>query len=350
MRRVIQCRGRPSLVRLRPGPDRPRGAACNAARGATQRRGQGAAKGGAMSTSDLALKISTEIARDIAAGELGAGDHVRSQAIADRYQVSRTPVREALESLHRRGFIEHRPNRGYFVAETVPQEEIDRLEDQAPDDHDTYQRFAEDWLTDELPEVVTEKALRERYGLTRSRIADMLARAGREGWAESREGYGWRLLPVAKTPEAFDQIYRFRMAIEPIALLEPGFELDRAALDEQKRIQSRLLEGGIDSLPAERLVAAGAEFHEAICRMSGNPFFLTGLERVNRMRRLLEYRTLIDRERIAVQSSQHLELIGLLERGEVVEASYFMRRHLSGALRRKSPAAWRWSKAAQAGG
>lgn len=290
-----------------------------------------------MSASDLAQKISAEIARSIVSGTLEAGAHVRTQQIADRYQVSRTPVREALVALHRRGFIEHRPHRGYFVAQTVPAAEVARLRDGGRSDQDTYQRFAEDWLTDALPEVVTEKALRERYGVTRARLGDMLARGAREGWVEPKEGYGWRLLPVAKTAEAFDQIYRFRQAIEPAALLEPGFTLDRAALDEQKRIQSLMLDGGIDTMPAERLVTAGAEFHEQVCRMSGNPIFVTALERVNRMRRLLEYRTKIDRERFIDQCAEHLQLIALLEKGEIAEASFFMRRHLSHALKLKAP-------------
>ena len=76
--------------------------------------------------------------------------------------------------------------------------------------------------------------------------------------------------------------------------------------------------------------------------MSHNPFFISALERVNRMRRLMEYRSRVDRERLMVQCSEHLELIELLERGEIAEASYFMRRHLSGALKRKSPVVWDW--------
>lgn len=61
------------------------------------------------------------------------------------------------------------------------------------------------------------------------------------GWVERKEGYGWRFLPVANAPEAFDEIYRFRMAMEPAALLEPSFELDRSTLTEQRRIQEGIL-------------------------------------------------------------------------------------------------------------
>ena len=102
---------------------------------------------------------------------------------------------------------------------------------------------------------MTEQYLRERYRWTRAAAADHLMRAVREGWAERKEGYGWRFLPVAKTPDAFDQIYRFRMAIEPAAMLEPSFEIDRQVLDRLKRVQEGMITAGIETMSAERLVA-----------------------------------------------------------------------------------------------
>ena len=54
------------------------------------------------------------------------------------------------------------------------------------------------------------------------------------------------------------------------------------------------------------------------------------------MRRLMEYRAKIDRERLVVQCNEHLEILELLEKGDVVDASYKMRQHLSGALKRKA--------------
>ena len=115
-------------------------------------------------------------------------------------------------------------------------------------------------------------------------------RAAREGWAERKQGYGWRLLPVAQTPESFEQIYRFRMIIEPAGMLEPGFNPDPVTLSELRRVQERMLECDIDRLPAERLLENGATFHEELLRLSGNPFLHMSLVQVNRMRRLLELR------------------------------------------------------------
>lgn len=296
-----------------------------------------------MRTSELSKKISNRLLHDILAGTLERGQHISAQQVADRYGVSRTPVREALVSLEGQDVLVRQENRGYFVAEKLPPKIKDKLADADPQESNDYQRLADDWLTNELPEEVTEQFLRQKYGWTKSKVGDLLIRAAREGWAERKEGYGWRFLPVAKTPEAFDEIYRFRMAIEPAAMLEPSFELDRKILDEQRRIQEGMLEMDMNAAHAESLLENGSLFHEEIIKLSGNPFFLMALQRVNRMRRLMEYRAEINRERLVEQCTEHLEILSLLEGGNIVDASYRMRQHLSGALKRKSPLTWNWA-------
>jgi len=93
----------------------------------------------------------------------------------------------------------------------------------------------------------------------------------------------------------------------------------------------------------ETLLANGSIFHEEIIKLSGNPFFLMALQRVNRMRRLMEYRAQINRERLVEQCTEHLQILELLENRDIKNASDKMRQHLSGALKRKSPIAWSWA-------
>ncbi len=97
------------------------------------------------------------------------------------------------------------------------------------------------------------------------------------------------------------------------------------------------------AVPAESLLENGALFHKELIKLSGNPYFLMALQRVNRMRRLMEYRAEVNHERLVEQCTEHLEILALLEAGDTVEASYRMRQHLSGALKRKSPVAWNWA-------
>ena len=54
---------------------------------------------------------------DIRAGRLAPGDQVVQEALAERYGVSRVPLREALKTLETEGQVVYHPHRGYFIAE-----------------------------------------------------------------------------------------------------------------------------------------------------------------------------------------------------------------------------------------
>jgi DNA-binding GntR family transcriptional regulator len=60
--------------------------------------------------------------------ELEPGDRIGLVELAERLEVSLTPLREALTRLREEGFVLHRPNRGYFVAEATLQEAKELLE------------------------------------------------------------------------------------------------------------------------------------------------------------------------------------------------------------------------------
>jgi DNA-binding GntR family transcriptional regulator len=63
------------------------------------------------SSDDLTGAIRTQITR----GELFPGEQLRQDALATKYEVSRTPIRLALEALKNEGLLTHLPDRGYFV-------------------------------------------------------------------------------------------------------------------------------------------------------------------------------------------------------------------------------------------
>lgn len=288
-----------------------------------------------MRSSPLARQIAQDISNRILTGDYPVGRHLTAQTIADSFGVSRSPVREALQTLCAAGIVEQKPKRGFFVTDKMARGNVSIVPGILDELQNVYHRMADDWRADALPEEVTEQYIRERYSLTKAQMHDILVRAVREGWVERKPGYGWRFIQVAKTPEAFEQIYQFRMVIEPAAMLAPGYAVDMKVLNELKAVQSRMLEHDIDHLPAEQLVSRGAGFHEKLIRFSANPYFHSALTRVNQMRRLLEYRSAFNPTRFIEQCREHLEILKLLERGEVVEASYAMKKHLAGAVRQK---------------
>lgn len=275
----------------------------------------------------LADKIRSYIAYE----QLGVGAHMPTQAIADRFMVSRFPVHQAMAQLCKAGTLVHRKNQGYFVAK-VPskQESYERVAGAPTDLSAAYFRIAEDRLKGVIGEQVTESFLRDKYKLTRDQLSDLLIRISHEGWAERRPGYGWQFSPILTTPEALEQSYRVRMAIEPAYLLEPGFRLEKQAAAQCRDMEKWLLAGAIETISADALYERGVRFHETLAAASGNPFFLDTLRRINRIRRLLVYRSLGDRSRYYTQAKEHLKLLDLLEADRNEEAAQLMKRHLSG--------------------
>ena len=63
----------------------------------------------------LADEIAFKLERQILAGELAPGQKLYQQELCDRFDVSRTPIREAFHKLHALGLIELLPNRGARV-------------------------------------------------------------------------------------------------------------------------------------------------------------------------------------------------------------------------------------------
>ncbi len=61
-------------------------------------------------------KLAADLADAILTGGFAAGARLDEHGLAERYGVSRTPVREALRQLAATGLIEMRPRRGAFVA------------------------------------------------------------------------------------------------------------------------------------------------------------------------------------------------------------------------------------------
>ncbi len=65
---------------------------------------------------DVPARIANEIQALINRGTLSPGVHLGQAELAERFQTSRVPVREALKLLAAQGSLQHDPNRGFFVA------------------------------------------------------------------------------------------------------------------------------------------------------------------------------------------------------------------------------------------
>ena len=282
-------------------------------------------------TSDtLPDQIATQIMAYIRDTPLTPGAHMSAQFLADRFGVSRSPVQKALAQLVAEKVVRHEPQRGFFVTG----EGLIGSSDSAPADPlaDIYLKIADDRLRGDLHDVVSEAALRERYEVTQADMRLLLLRMQREGWLHKRRGYGWQFHEMLTTPDGLEQTYRMRAALEPAMLLEPGFSISQKVLNRLVDVETRMIDGEIDTASIETLYARGVNFHESLAEASGNRFMLDALRRVNQVRRLLAYRSMVDRRRYYNQAHEHLEILNLIANERMTEASVAIRHHLGSVM------------------
>lgn len=276
----------------------------------------------------LVNQIAAQIVEYIRENSFEAGTRLVERRLADELRVSRSPVRGALKLLELEGVVGP-ADRGGFVVLAVGGELPPPQVDTAADREAVYLRVAEDRLNGVLPDRITENELGRRYDLTKSELAELLRRMTKEGWIERLPGYGWEFLPMLTTLKMYEDSYNFRLVIEPAAMLETTFVLDRAALEASRNAQQRLVDGDIWSVSNAELFDLNSHHHEVIIGCSHNAYFIDALQRIDRTRRLIEYRRTLERDKAIIRCREHVQIANFLLDGDNVRASSLMYRHLA---------------------
>lgn len=282
------------------------------------------------------MALAESIIKELKAGASASGEHLVEQALAERFSVSRSPVRQALELLASQGVVRQEPNRGFFLMRDSSALRSGVVEHPAGDPVEAlYLRISDDRLRGALPAVVSEALLMRRYTVQRWLAQRALARLAGHGLIRRRPARGWAFPAELTSRTAYEDGFSFRRAIEPAALRLPGY---RVPLREWTRVrdgQRRILDEGPARFSRIELFRLGIEFHEAIVGWSGNRYFLDALRNLNQVRRLFEYRVKADRERIRSQTTEHLKILDLLAAGERERAAALLERHIATARSRK---------------
>lgn len=266
---------------------------------------------------------------------LGKGDHLTELALAQALAVSRTPIHGALEYLTSLDVVAaNGPRLGFQVR--APAGVIAKLaaDSVQSDEESMYLRIAEDYVRKGLAAEFSEADLMRQYGISRGLLLRVLQRMTREGVIERKPGHGWRFAPLLLIAGKGDeQSYRFRLAIEPAALLEPGFTLDRAWAKRCRREHEAILATRPERVSMIRFFEINADFHETLAACSGNSFFHQAARAQNQLRRFLTYSRVYALDRIAASCEAHLSILSAVESGDQELASVLMRLHLQVAAK-----------------
>jgi len=292
----------------------------------------------ALQTTPLIVSLADQIVAHIRTDKLSEGDRLVERKLAEQLRVSRSPVRNAMKLLHEAGVLKQGEGGGYMIADVGAAEKLSRESASTEDDEQIYLTIADDRLHGRLPEKITESEFLRRYDLTKGQLSKILLRMANEGWIERLPGHGWAFLPVLTSLQAYEDSYRFRLLIEPAALLEPTFNLNRPALLRCREEQEWLVNGGIWTVSDAKLFGLNSGMHEAIIECCQNSFFIDALNRLDRLRRLIDYRQMLDRNSARERCLEHIELLDLILAGKNEEASRYMARHLEDLGRLKTVA------------
>jgi DNA-binding GntR family transcriptional regulator len=266
---------------------------------------------------------------------LEIGDRLSESILAEKIGTSRTPVNVALHYLAALGVVYYDANRGFFMAK--PARDVTEIAEQffrEPDDP-LYLKIADDRLAHRLSDVVTEADLMRLYEVSRSELRRVLSRMQEEGWIERQIGHGWQFMPVIDSVEAYEESYLFRAAIEPTGIMSPTFSANRVELEALRRRQQFIAAGGYLSMNSVELFEANSEFHETIAKWSGNRFIAQSVRRMDRLRRLVEYRQARARKPRQHQAIEHLAILEAIASHDLLRAATLLREHIDGARRAK---------------
>jgi DNA-binding GntR family transcriptional regulator len=283
----------------------------------------------------LQTRVTREILTLVRRDDLAVGDRLAESVLAERIGTSRSPVNVALHHLVALGVVYYDANRGFFMAKAA--REVTDVAAQFFDEPEEplYLKIAADRLARRLPDVISEADLMRQYEVSRSALRRVLSLMQEEGWLEHQVGHGWQFMPMIDSVEAYEESYLFRAAIEPTGVLSPTFSANRVELERLKRRQQFIVDGGYLTMNSIELFEANSEFHETIAKWSGNRFIAQSVRRMDRLRRLVEYRQAKARKPRQGQALEHLAILDAIARQDLLKAAALLRDHIEGARRAK---------------
>jgi DNA-binding GntR family transcriptional regulator len=285
--------------------------------------------------SPAVVKTATRLMAHLVENEVPQGATLSAQPLADILGVSRFPVQQALAWLVENGVAVQPNGRGYELSGAKAALQRLLKAHAEPAAASPYLKLAQDRIAGLLPKEITEQGLAKLYGLTRMQLAPILHRMAQEGWIKRKSGHGWQFTEIIDSPQSHADAYMFRMAIEPAAILTPTYRVDPVAIARLRAEQTALRDGKLGKITGEDLFEIGARFHQTIIGFSNNGYFVSSLERINQLRRLVEYRAMAQPGFYQQQNVEHIELLDLLEKGQRRPAASFLRRHLNVVLHHK---------------
>lgn len=261
------------------------------------------------------------------AERMAPGTPVAEAALAARLSVSRTPVRAALRLLEEAG-VTRRQGRAMVVAD--PRRDLPEAGGADPAEELAVaiaRARAEGRFADALREADVMRA----FGQPRGVVARALGRLAGLGVVARNPAQGWHFAPGLASAEDRAAAHRFRLALEPAALLEPGYRLDPAFAREMRAAHRAVLARRWRDRDAVAFFEMNAAFHAGLAAGSANRFFMDAVAAQNRLRALLNTDWRFGAARVQDSCREHMAVLDALEAGSTHRAAALLAAHLRSA-------------------
>jgi DNA-binding GntR family transcriptional regulator len=270
---------------------------------------------------------------------LTIGDRLSETSLSRELNVSRTPIRAALVHLAERGIVARRPRLGVELVSMPPEAATPSAIQAAgtDDDCDLLVQIAHDRRSGALGDTVSEAELMRRYNVARPMLQRMLRQLAESGMLERKPGYGWRFLAAPLDIAARHESYRLRALLEPLAILEPGFQLAPDWIARMRAEHEATMARPWRRSSSVAFFEMNAAFHEGIAAGSGNRYILAAIRRQNELRRFSNYDWLYGTERVGVNCREHLAILDRLAEDDREIAALLLRRHIETAMQVRRP-------------
>jgi DNA-binding GntR family transcriptional regulator len=259
---------------------------------------------------------------------LQADERIREQAIADQFGVSRTPVRGALTMLHEQGILTYVAKQGYSLADGANELSEDGITLPQTTEEQLFSAIMRDRVANRLDEQITISDLMRRYSNGRAEVTRVLTQMSADGLIERGSGQSWVFGPALDSLSAGEESYRFRLQIEPAALLEPQFHINDAQCQIIHDQHSELLESSSGTIDTKQFYELDRAFHELIAQSCHNRFLRQAIIQQTKLRSLARSSGTTGIHRQKESLREHLRVLDAIEAKNNAQAAILLRDHI----------------------
>jgi DNA-binding GntR family transcriptional regulator len=195
-------------------------------------------------------ELRDELEEEILTGLLRPGRRLEEAHLADRFGVSRTPIREALLQLAANGLVEFRPRRGAIVVEIGPRQLMEMFDVMAE---------LESMCARLAARRVTDQAL-ERIAAAHDDCVRAAAEKDINEYYDANEVFHVRIRQASQNEFLMEQATNLQKRLKPYRRMQlRARDRVRASLEEHQRV--------VDAIAAGDAERAGAEMRDHVALM-----------------------------------------------------------------------------------